>query len=135
VSENGAIAHINTATGVEAIDPKTSEARQRAQSTLGSITTRIEQAFPELRTTSDAHARLSDVTYDIGERRTVAPSSIQAVQELAEELGAHTLVSSVHLHVTLERDDKATGCLRVLRERFGWDTTSARARFAFIGDS
>jgi hydroxymethylpyrimidine pyrophosphatase-like HAD family hydrolase len=49
--------------------------------------------------------------------------------------GVRTLQSSVHLHLTREVDDKASGVLRLLVERFGEDPTRARARYAFIGDS
>ena len=60
---------------------------------------------------------------------------VKAAAELAQSLGAQTLTSSVHLHLTLDRHDKATGCLAILREQFGLDTTHALMRFAFIGDS
>jgi hydroxymethylpyrimidine pyrophosphatase-like HAD family hydrolase len=46
-----------------------------------------------------------------------------------------TLVSSIHLHLTLETADKATGTIRLLVDRFDEDATGARARYAFVGDS
>ena len=135
ISENGAIAHMDSSTGVRCLDPRSADRRQLARTRLEQLSARVEQAFPGLVRTNDAHARVSDVTYDIGEHESVAPATIRDVVELAEQLGATTTVSSVHLHLTLDRDDKATGCLRVLREQFGVDTTLARMRFAFIGDS
>jgi hydroxymethylpyrimidine pyrophosphatase-like HAD family hydrolase len=41
----------------------------------------------------------------------------------------------VHLHLTASPDDKASGVLRFLYQRFGDDPSSARARYAFVGDS
>jgi hypothetical protein len=41
----------------------------------------------------------------------------------------------VHLHLTFETEDKATGTVGLLRRCFGEDPTAARARYAFIGDS
>jgi hydroxymethylpyrimidine pyrophosphatase-like HAD family hydrolase len=41
----------------------------------------------------------------------------------------------VHLHASYERDDKASGVVRFLRNRLGEDSGSALGRFAFVGDS
>src|SRR5690606_52511 len=60
--------------------------------------------------------------------------TIQAAQEFAHRAGARTTRSSVHLHYTFERADKATGALGYLC-RTGGDPTRGRQRFAFIGDS
>ncbi len=49
--------------------------------------------------------------------------------------GVRTLVSSIHLHLTLETDDKASGTIRLLVDHFGEDATGARLRHAFVGDS
>jgi hydroxymethylpyrimidine pyrophosphatase-like HAD family hydrolase len=106
-----------------------------ARTTLSTIVARLELAFPDLHRTDDVHGRISDVTYDVGEHQRVPQATIDAVIKLATELGAYTMVSSVHLHLSLDRHDKATGSLSVLRDHFGWDTTLARVRFAFIGDS
>ena len=59
---------------------------------------------------------------------------IQDAQSLAESWGARTTRSSVHLHFTFDRVDKATGALSYLQSQ-GIDATVARRRFAFIGDS
>jgi len=66
--------------------------------------------------------------------RVVNPA-IQAIVALARSRGVRTLVSSIHLHLTLETDDKASGTVRLLVERFGEDATGARGRHAFVGDS
>jgi len=60
---------------------------------------------------------------------------VRAVREAAEELGARTFVSSIHLHVTLDADDKASGTLRALSQLGGGDVSSMLARYAFVGDS
>ena len=135
VSENGAIAHVGTPHGLLRVDTAAPEARRERQAALASIAARVEAAFPMLRTTDDAHARISDVTYDIGEHESVPLPTVTAAAKLAQSLGAQTLLSSVHLHLTLDRHDKATGCLGILRNQFGLDTTRALMRFAFIGDS
>ena len=135
VSENGAIAHSSTPQGLLQVDAATAAVRRERQQRLAGIAARVEAAFPTLHRTDDAHARISDVTYDIGEHQSVPAAMVKAAAELAQSLGAQTLTSSVHLHLTLDRHDKATGCLAILREQFGLDTTHALMRFAFIGDS
>ena len=44
-------------------------------------------------------------------------------------------MSSVHLHVTFDSLDKASGATRFMQARFGWDSTECLSRAAFIGDS
>ena len=60
------------------------------------------------------------------------------VEELAALVvagGARTTRSSVHLHASFERDDKASGAIRFVRNRFGDDAGAALHRWAFVGDS
>jgi hydroxymethylpyrimidine pyrophosphatase-like HAD family hydrolase len=51
------------------------------------------------------------------------------------EEGARTTRSSVHLHATYERDDKASGVVRFIHDRYGVDAGAALHRYAFCGDS
>jgi hydroxymethylpyrimidine pyrophosphatase-like HAD family hydrolase len=41
----------------------------------------------------------------------------------------------VHLHLTFDGDDKASGVVRTVRLLWGTDPTLLRFRYAFIGDS
>jgi hypothetical protein len=95
----------------------------------------LRDRFPELRPSDDVTARRSDFTFDIGEHERVPRERVVAVRAAAHSLGARTTASSVHLHVTLDGFDKASGAVRFLGARFGWDPTESRARSAFIGDS
>ncbi len=135
ISENGAIADLKTKREVQRIDDFPRELRSEVRAALDEMAAQVQREFPQLLRTDDAHARISDVTFDIGERCSVSQETIGRVLGFAHELGVTTTVSSVHLHLTLDRHDKATGCLRVLRDYLGYDTTRARMRFAFIGDS
>lgn len=91
--------------------------------------------FPAAALASDNAARLSDVTIDVGETRRVPREEIASMRALAREEGLRTTVSSVHLHLSRSGDDKASGTLRAIARRFGADATTARVRWAFIGDS
>lgn len=79
--------------------------------------------------------RCTDVTIDIGEHRVVPTDEAVAMADYARRFGVRTTRSSVHLHLTRSPDDKASGALRALRERFNEDATAARSRWAYAGDS
>ncbi len=135
VSENGAISHVRSCGQVRCIDEWSGAPREQARHSLERIAVEVEREFPELVRTDDALARISDITYDVGEYQRVARPIVERASERARALGARTTVSSVHMHITLDPHDKATGCLYVLRTQLGLDTTTARMTFGFIGDS
>jgi hydroxymethylpyrimidine pyrophosphatase-like HAD family hydrolase len=49
--------------------------------------------------------------------------------------GVFTFVSSVHLHLSYNAGDKASGTLRLLEARFGESREEACSGNAFVGDS
>lgn len=128
VAENGAVS-CSLVDGSLIVDGGT----QRGD--LSGIVAKIRAQFVELVPSDDVDARRTDFTFDIAEKENVAPDVVTRVCALARGLGARTLVSSVHLHVTLEGADKASGSVRFLKKRLGWDPTEAVSRAAFIGDS
>jgi hydroxymethylpyrimidine pyrophosphatase-like HAD family hydrolase len=54
---------------------------------------------------------------------------------MAEALGAAVTTSSVHLHVSLDRADKASGFVRLAQSLSGVDPAVSLSSYAFIGDS
>jgi hydroxymethylpyrimidine pyrophosphatase-like HAD family hydrolase len=91
--------------------------------------------MPTVRLADDNHARRSDVTWDIGENDRLEPAAIAELASHVTAAGARTTRSSVHLHATFERDDKASGAIRFVNGRFGEDAGRALGRYAFVGDS
>jgi hypothetical protein len=142
VAENGAVALIKEAppergraarvVAVFPSDPASARARRADLLALGEA---LVARFPDAALADDNAARWTDVTLDIGEHRRVRPEDIAALRAEAAARGVATLQSSVHLHLTFETADKATGTLRLLAERFGEDPAVARRRYAFVGDS
>jgi HAD superfamily hydrolase (TIGR01484 family) len=135
VTENGAIALYRYGHSVarwQEVDDATRTAR-RARLADGFAT--LQMQFPGLRASDDTHARVTDLAIDIGETQHLASDEIAALENAARGLGFRTFVSSVHLHLTLDPHDKATGTLAFLRDRFSEDPTAARRRYAYIGDS
>lgn len=134
VTENGAVACTSDGAHITVIDSAAGD-RSRRRARLADAVSAIQKRFPELRPTDDSYARLSDFAFDIGEHERVAEETILAARAFARDLGARTIVSSVHLHVTFDGADKASGAVRFLARRFGMDPGTARRKAAFIGDS
>jgi HAD superfamily hydrolase (TIGR01484 family) len=135
VAENGAIAW--TADG-KLLDPAAGEQRNLRRSRTLDVVDAVRRTFPDLEPADDAYERLTDFTFDIGERRRVGPERVAAVTAFARERGANVHTSSVHLHVTFDALDKASGAIRMLRAVSAGgvvDPTAVRDRYAFIGDS
>jgi hydroxymethylpyrimidine pyrophosphatase-like HAD family hydrolase len=95
----------------------------------------LEARFPELGRAEEYSVRLSDLTVDIGEAREVASDVVEQAMQLACARGFRTVRSTVHLHLSLDDEDKASGALRALGVLCGEDPTLARERYGFIGDS
>jgi hypothetical protein len=102
---------------------------------LAELVRELSSRYPDLQPSDDMSSRLADYTFDIAESRQVDAGVVQAAMDLARERGARVVRSSIHLHLSFDGDDKASGVLRFLQLVHGVDTTAARHRFAFIGDS
>lgn len=139
VTENGAVAfvasHGETGRRLEVADELPPEARRARRADLLKLAEELVERFPSAGLADDNDARRSDVTLDVGEHRRVDPADVRAIRALCRDRGVRTLVSSIHLHLSLEADDKASGTVRLLCRRFGEDATGARLRWAFAGDS
>lgn len=135
VTENGAFAWVRDGAAVRRVDGVDASERDARRQAVRAIAHELRARFPELEPASDVDSRITDFTFDIGEDHRVPRESVDEAVTLARRFGAHTMVSSVHLHVGMDGDDKASGAVRVLRARFGEDPTRALGRWAFIGDS
>ncbi len=135
VAENGAIAVLNVEGKTQLFDEVSAELRAQRRERLLWLAAEMQRQFPALVPASDVHLRRCDFTFDIGEFRTVADEVIVKAAAFARSMGAATVRSSVHLHISCDGSDKASGTLRVLSGCFGYDATVARDLFAFIGDS
>ncbi len=135
VTENGAVAILKLdgkPQVIEEVDAAERAARRKRLMTLVSL---MQSEFPALVAATDVGLRRSDFTFDIGEYNQVSTETVAAAMRFARGHGALTVRSSVHLHVTFDGSDKASGVVRLLHKYFGYDVTDARRVFAFIGDS
>jgi HAD superfamily hydrolase (TIGR01484 family) len=135
VTENGTIAILDRGRTVEIVDEVDPQTRSRRSALRDELVSDLRHHFPAICPALDVHLRRADYTFDIGETRTVACSEVDRMEAFARARGARTVRSSVHLHVCYDGSDKASGAIRAIVRAFEQDATTARARFAFIGDS
>jgi HAD superfamily hydrolase (TIGR01484 family) len=135
VTENGAVSIVNQGGALQITEEVDTEARIERKNRLLSLAESMMSAFPDLRPSKDVAMRRSDFTFDVGEFRQVQSRIVTDAMNFAQAQGAISIRSSVHLHISFDGSDKASGTLRLLRQKFGFDMTDARRQFAFIGDS
>jgi HAD superfamily hydrolase (TIGR01484 family) len=132
VGENGGVM---VGPGGKLYDAASPPERAARTARLAALVTEIREAFPDVEPPDDASERLSDYTFDIGEKHQVEPARVAELCAFARARGATVHVSSVHLHVGYDAVDKASGVVRLLRTLHGTDPTVTLARYAFVGDS
>ncbi len=135
ITENGSITLHREHGRIVVSDRCTPQQRKERRTRLHQLADQLMARFPSLVPTDDSFGRLADFTFDIGENQNLEPDEIQRVSTAARELGLRTVHSSVHLHISLDVDDKASGSLRFLSRVFQIEPGLARSRWAFIGDS
>jgi HAD superfamily hydrolase (TIGR01484 family) len=135
VAENGAIAAYREAGRVLTQDPVPPHERAARRAQLKEVATALRERFPELEFADDVGARVTDLAFDIAEYQRVSEATVLGALAYLAERGVRAWTSSVHLHLTLDADDKASGALRLIHERFGIGEAEARETFAYLGDS
>lgn len=139
IAENGAVAFARDSTAQGRaqlrICGEEVEAARVRRAALAALADELCARFPATALADDNDARFTDVALDIGEHRRVQPSDVAAMRMAAAAQGVRTIVSSVHLHLTREADDKASGTLRAIEWLWGDDPARARLTHAFVGDS
>ncbi|HXS15565.1 MAG TPA: HAD-IIB family hydrolase, partial [Polyangiaceae bacterium] len=134
IAENGAVAYTLQDRVPVLLDPASGAHRAARRAQLGRLVEQVRKEVPELTPANDALGRLTDYTFDIGETQRPSAVFIQRAIDVAHRHGARTTQSSVHLHLTFDRMDKGSGAIALLTH-LGYDATSVRSKFAFIGDS
>jgi HAD superfamily hydrolase (TIGR01484 family) len=135
IAENGAVWLWREGELVRSWEEVDEAGRRARRVRLAGMLDSLRSRFAQARPTTDLEARRSDLTLDIGESQRVPAEVVRAMEQAAHALGARTFISTVHLHLTLDTHDKASGAVAFLAHRFGEDVTAARARYAYAGDS
>jgi HAD superfamily hydrolase (TIGR01484 family) len=135
ITENGGIAIVREGARVVLRDTISASERARRRDALAELVSTLRAEFPELVPSDDVWQRLTDFTFDIGEYQRVPQDFVRSVRRRAHELGAATIASSVHLHVSLHRADKASASTQLMAALYGVDPFRVLSSYAFIGDS
>jgi len=135
VAENGAISCLRRGSRVVMVDSVDSATRNVRDARLADLLPLFRAEFPELVPADDVRARISDRTFDIGEHEHVAKHRVDQACAWLAAAGARVFTSSVHLHVTFDLADKASGAIRLLSHDSGLDPTAVRLAYAYLGDS
>jgi len=135
IAENGAVVCARRGERVVTVDSVDAAERAERDRRLAELLQKFRERFSDFEPADDVRARVSDRTFDIGEFRQVGARRVEEASAFLREQGARTFVSSVHLHVTFDYADKASGAVRVLAADSGLDATAVRHAFAYLGDS
>ncbi|MDQ3368794.1 MAG: HAD-IIB family hydrolase [Myxococcota bacterium] len=134
IAENGGIAYLKRGGRLERIYFDPGDPRADADR-LAALTDDILRSFSFARRSDDSGLRITDAAFDIGETQHLAAAEIAAIVARCRELGARTLVSSVHAHACFHTADKAQMSARVAGLLWGDAPAEVAAHYAFVGDS
>lgn len=135
IVENGALYLRRERRDVVTHDPCSAKERQSRRIRLARLAADVRERVREAKVTGDAGARISDVTWDLGETQIMPEAQIRIMREMCLDAGARVTTSSIHLHASFDGADKASGLMRFAKEVFDHDETLAKHVWAFLGDS
>ena len=144
IAENGAIGFRREGKRILRLDRASHGERADRTERIRSAARALTSRYPELLPADDNGARITDLTFDIGELEKVPREVVELARSQAHALGVRTFVSSVHMHLTLETYDKASGTVDLLArhhvlDHLGdaapLDETAITSAFAYVGDS
>ena len=134
IAENGGIAYLKRGRRLERIYYEAGDPAADA-SRLAALSDDLVRTVPFARRSDDSALRITDVAFDIGETQHLEQAQIDAITGRCRELGARTLVSSVHAHACFHAADKARMSARVASLLWGEAEAEVAAGYAFVGDS
>lgn len=145
VVENGSLSVQRASTGALLVrDPVPNSERERRNTALAELDRAVRAAVPNAVFSDDMPLRRSELTYDVAEHRRLEEDEIARVVAVIRAHGAWATRSSVHVHATFDRGNKAEGLLRFLHEQAPLlraagasvpDLGAWRQRILFVGDS
>jgi len=134
IAENGGIAYLKRNGRIERIYFEDGDPAEDARR-LAAVSDEILRTFTWARRADDSTLRITDLAFDIGEHQQIHTDDIAAMTARMRELGARTLVSSVHAHGFFHSADKAQMSARVANLLWGESPEDVAEHYAFVGDS
>ncbi len=134
IAENGGIAYLRRGRRLERMYFENGDPTEDAQR-LAAVAEDIVGRLPFAMRAEDSGLRITDIAFDIGETQHLPADQIAAITTRCRELGASTLVSSVHAHAFFHTADKAKMSARVANILWGDTAEEVAAHYMFVGDS
>ena len=137
VVENGSLSVRRSDHGALVVhDPVPVEVRNQRTQDLAVVERAVRAAVPSARYSDDMPLRRSELTFDVAERVRLPEADVRAMIRTIEGAGASATRSSVHVHATFDRGDKAQGLVRFLQQIDpAVDAGRVRHQVLFVGDS
>jgi HAD superfamily hydrolase (TIGR01484 family) len=134
IAENGGIAYLKRGGRLERIYFADGDPAEDARR-LAAVSDDLLGRFPYARRADDCTLRITDVAFDIGENQKLPSEQVDSITSRIRELGARTLVSSVHAHACFHAADKAQMAARVAQILWNESEADVAKHYAFVGDS
>lgn len=113
IAENGGLFYPAGCEAHVALTPISDLAAHRHE--LAKTFQQLQTEFPQIRESSDNRFRITDWTFDV---QGLSPPELQRLGSLCQQLGWGFTYSNVQCHIKPPGQDKATGLLQVMRDRF-----------------
>jgi HAD superfamily hydrolase (TIGR01484 family) len=116
------------------VDPEATRAAHRRR--LDAVAEEILRSVPGAALAADQRYRETDLAVDFCE--DVQKLGVEAIERIAAIMRSHGLtakVSSIHVNGWFGAYDKLATTASLMREAYGVDLGSERARYVFVGDS
>lgn len=113
IAENGGLFYPGGCEAPVLLTPIPDQTAHRQQ--LAETFQQLQTEFPQIRETADNRFRITDWTFDV---HSLSPAQLQKLGNLCQQLGWGFTYSNVQCHIKPLTQNKATGLLQVLRDRF-----------------
>jgi len=134
IAENGGIAYLRRGRRLERLYFASGDPADDARR-LATLADDVLGTFAFARRSDDCALRVTDVAFDVGEHQHLSAAEIADMTARCRELGARTIVSSVHAHAFFHAADKAQMSARVANVLWGETVEDVAEHYAFVGDS
>ena len=135
VAENGGVALVRAASGVEVdyADPEPVRAANAVR--LREVAARIVAEVPGATLARDSAGRITDIAVDHGEFARLDADRIARVVAIMHGAGMHATVSSIHVNGWFGSHTKLSGARWMVQRLLGRDLDAERDAWIYVGDS
>ena len=135
VAENGAVALIPDAGGVQVEYAQDAATRQHNAQRLRDVAARVLADVSGATLAQNSAGRVTDIAIDHSEFTQLPPAAIAHAVAIMQSAGMNATVSSIHINGWFGAHDKLSGARWMLRRLFQRDLDAEITRWVYVGDS